>query len=209
MSQQNRVQWVYSSTNEKELEERYDQWAKEYDSDLDLEFGWVAPQVASDTFARHVSKDARILDAGAGTGLVGECLAHLGYTNIAAMDLSDGMLAEARSKNVYKDFYQMTMGETLDFGTDSFDATITVGVFTVGHAPAKSIEELIRVTKRGGHIVFSLRPDTYLEAGFKEIQTELETAGKWKLIEVTDEFKPLPKGEPEVNHQVWVYQVTS
>ncbi len=208
MSQQNRVQWVYSSANEKELQERYDQWAKEYDSDLDQEFGWVAPQVASETFAKYVASDAHILDAGAGTGLVGECLAHIGYTHLAAMDLSEGMLAEARSKNVYQAFHQMTMGEPLDFPTDSFDATITVGVLTVGHAPARSIEELVRVTKPGGYIVFSLRPDTYLEAGFKEMQTGLETAGKWKLVEVTDEFKPLPKGEPEVNHQVWVYQVT-
>lgn len=209
MCQQNRVQWVYSSTNEKELEERYDQWAKEYDIDLDRGFGWVSPQVASDTLAKHVAKDAYILDAGAGTGLVGECLAHLGYNKLAAMDLSAGMLQEARNKNVYQDFHQMALGEHLDFPTDCFDAIISVGVFTVGHAPPNSMEELVRITKPGGHIIFSLRPDTYLEAGFKEVQGELETAGKWRLVELTDEFKPLPKGEPEVDHQVWVYEVTS
>ena len=34
----NRVQWVYSSSSNQELEERYDQWAAEYDKDLAEEF---------------------------------------------------------------------------------------------------------------------------------------------------------------------------
>jgi len=29
----------------------------------------------------------------------------------------------------------------------------------------------------------------------------------WEIIEVSDEFQPLPIGEPDVMHQVWVYQV--
>ena len=31
MAEQNRVQWVYSSQNNQELAERYDQWAEDYD----------------------------------------------------------------------------------------------------------------------------------------------------------------------------------
>ena len=48
----------------------------------------------------------------------------------------------------------------------------------------------------------------YKENGFKEQQDALEAAGKWRLAEVTDPFQPLPKGEPEVYHQIWVYQVS-
>lgn len=208
MTEQNRVQWVYSSRNEQELEERYDQWAEEYDADLDVDFGWISPQRTSDIFAKHVPREASILDAGAGTGLVGQCLYDLGYRNMTAMDLSQGMLEVARQKNVYQAFDQMVMGERLDYDTDRFDAAVIVGVFTQGHAPAGSIDELVRVTKPGGHIVFSLRTDTYLENGFKEKQEALESAGQWKLAEVTEPYQPLPKGEPEVLHQVWVYQVS-
>ena len=39
---QNRVQWIYSSTSNQELQERYDQWAAEYDKDLAEEFAWNA-----------------------------------------------------------------------------------------------------------------------------------------------------------------------
>ena len=205
----NRVQWIYSSRDNKELAERYDQWAKDYDADLEEEFGWLGPQRAVEFFARYVPKEARILDAGAGTGLVGELLSEKGYHDFVAMDLSQGMLEEARQKNVYREFHQMVMGEPLNFATDSFDAVVSVGVLTVGHAPASSFDELVRITRSGGHIVFTLRPDVYENSGFKERQDALEAAGKWKLVEVSEEFQPLPKGEPEVYHQVWVYQVVS
>ncbi len=208
MSSQNRVQWVYSSKDNQELAERYDQWSKDYESDLAEDFVYLAPLKTSEVFAKHVPKDARILDAGAGTGLVGVILAEMGYGQMVAMDLSQGMLDEARKKQVYQDFHVMVMGDTLDYDTDSFDAVITVGVLTVGHAPASSLDELVRVTRPGGHIVFSLRPDVYEGNGFREKQAELEAQGRWKLAEVTDEFQPMPKGEPEVTHRVWVYQVS-
>ena len=202
-----RVQWIYSSKDNRELEERYDVWAKDYDTDLDEGFGWLGPRKAVECFMKYVPKDARVLDAGAGTGLCGELLAQQGYTNLVAMDISKGMLEEARKKNAYQQFDQMVMGETLDYPTDSFDAVISVGVMTVGHAPASSLDELVRVVKPGGYIIFSLRPDVYRDSGFKARQESLEVEGKWKLVEEGEPFQTLPAGEPDVLHQDWVYQV--
>ena len=199
-----RVQWIYSSQNNSELSERYDEWAKDYDKDLSEVFGWIAPKTASDYLAKYVEANSNVLDAGAGTGLVGLALAEHGFQNLTAMDLSEGMLKEARNKNVYKSFDQMTLGEHLDYETNSFDAVITVGVMTLGHAGPESFDELIRITKPQGYIVFTIRTDVYLENGFKEKQAEVESNKLWKLIEISDEFHPLPVGEPEVLHQVWV-----
>ena len=165
-----RVQWVYAATNNQELEERYDQWAAAYDKDLEDDFAWNAPQNSVQLFSEFVPSTAKVLDAGAGTGLVGEILAGLGFRDIVAMDLSMGMLEEAKSKNVYHSFHQMTLGDNLDYETDAFDAVISVGVFTLGHAPSSSLDELIRITKSGGHIVFSLRTDVYQDGEFKEKQ---------------------------------------
>ena len=58
------------------------------------------------------------------------------------------------------------------------------------------------------HIEFSLRTDVYENDGFKEKYDTLEAAGRWKLAEMTDEFQPLPKGEPEVWHRNWAFRVS-
>lgn len=138
MEKQNRVQWVYSSASNRELQERYDEWASTYDTDLENDFGYVGPWVAADVFARHVPTDASVLDAGAGTGLVGKLLAEKGYGEIDAMDMSKGMLEEARKTGAYKAFHQMVMGERLDFPDAAYDAVVAIGVLTIGHAPASS-----------------------------------------------------------------------
>lgn len=209
MTEEDKLQWIYSSRDNKELEERYDGWATEYDSDLEHDFAWRSPQTAAKVLARYVNNNARVLDAGAGTGLVGSELAKLGFNNLVAMDLSQGMLDVANQKNVYQELRQMVMGDPLDFPTDSFDAVISVGVLTLGHAPSSSFDELVRIIKSGGYIVFSLRPDAYDNNGFKDKMDALESEGKWTFIEVSDRFVPLPKREPDLYHQIWVYQIVS
>ena len=101
----------------------------------------------------------------------------------------------------------MTLGDPLGFETDRFDAVVSVGVFTTGHAPARAFDELVRVTKAGGFIVFSLRAELYEDDGFREYQEGLERSGKWQLAELSEPYRPLPKGEPEVVHRIWAYQV--
>ncbi len=111
MEKQNKVRWVYSSRSNQKLAGRYDQWAEGYDADLKRDFEYRAPEVTAEFFARCVPREARILDAGAGTGMVGEVLTKLGYANLVAMDLSQGMLEVARQKNVYQELHLMVMGE--------------------------------------------------------------------------------------------------
>ena len=208
MDVKDRVQWVYSSKNNQELSERYDHWAKDYDRDLENDFGYIIPQYATDYFVKYVSLGARILDAGAGTGLVGELLFAKGYRELVAMDLSKGMLEQARKKNVYKEFHQLVMGEPLNFQTDWFDAVISVGALTEGHAPADSLDELVRITKPGGHIIYTLRTDLYEGAGFKEKNNSLAQLDKWTLVEKGDEIQGLPKREADICVQAWVFEVS-
>ena len=207
MQRRKKIKWITSSKDNAELKTRYDRWATQYDDDLFEAFGWIGPRKAADVFCRLVSSSARVLDAGAGTGLVGQELAARGYTNLVAADMSDGMLEQARAKNVYSEFYRVVLGEPLAFETDSFDAIISVGVLTLGHAPASALDELVRITAAGGHIVFTLRPELYSAGGFRQQQSAIEQQGRWVLAEVSEPYQPMPEGEPDVTHQVWAYRV--
>ncbi|NEO69451.1 class I SAM-dependent methyltransferase [Moorena sp. SIO3H5] len=201
-----RVHWVYSSKNNQELAERYDVWAKEYEQDL-LPENYTGPEPAIEVLVKYLSKEAKILDAGAGTGLVGQLLDQRGYGNLEAMDISAGMLEEARKKNVYTALHQGILGEALAFATDTFDGIISVGTFTLGHAPSSGFDELIRITKPGGYIIFTIRPDYYHNSDFKDKQPALEAAGKWTLVEKGEPFLNLPDAEPDIYLQVWAYKV--
>ncbi|MCH9009795.1 MAG: class I SAM-dependent methyltransferase, partial [Chloroflexi bacterium] len=54
--EQNVIQWVYASKNEQELAERYDQWAKTYEDDLERDFSWYGPIRAVESAVKYVSK---------------------------------------------------------------------------------------------------------------------------------------------------------
>ena len=202
------LQKVYSAQNNKELAEGYDAWAKDYDQDV-LSFGYKIPAIMTGLIGRYVDiNTGPILDAGVGTGILGETLALMGYKDLIGIDLSQGMLEVARKKGIHQDLRRMTLGGPLDFPDNSFATTVSMGVFTQGHAPPESFDELIRITRPDGYIIFSVRADVYLKQGFKEKQDSLEREEKWRLIEITEPFRALPLGDSEIYNRIFVYRVS-
>ncbi|XP_013395610.1 methyltransferase-like protein 27 [Lingula anatina] len=103
-------------------------------------------------------KDALILDAGAGTGLVGKELHDLGFTNLDALDGSQEMLNIANQKGVYKRTICDLLGTNrLDISNDTYSCVLVVGTIVPGHANASCLPELIRITKPGGFVVITTR----------------------------------------------------
>ena len=125
-----------------------------------------------------------------------------------AIDLSEGMLARAEAKGIYDVTRQMTLGQALDFPDDFFNLSQSMGVFTAGHAPASAFDELTRVVRPGGHIVFSLMEAIREEQGYAAKFSELERAQRWRLAECTAPFVGLPLAHPDSLYRVHVYQVT-
>ena len=162
----------------------------------------------AEALARHVAdRSARVLDAGVGTGMVGEELARLGFRHITALDLSPGILKTANEKSVYEELVVGELGKPLDFETGRFDAATCIGTLTIGHAPPESLDELVRVTKPGGTTVFSMRTDYLTKGGFDAKRAALEEAGRWRLLERGAPFQPMPHGEPDIWYEIWAYAV--
>jgi len=204
-----RLNWVMSAKNNEESVERYDTWAEQYDADLQS-FGYLSPAIIAGIVGCYVPRDSSpILDAGAGTGLIGEVLNILGYKDIVALDLSKGMLDVAARKGVYSELHQIALGNDLDFPTDHFAAVVCAGTFVAGHAPPDSFDELIRITQPGGHIIFTVRSDVYERGGFRDKQQQLQQANEWQLVEVVGPFISVPRSDdPEGTNLVFAYSVT-
>lgn len=202
-----RVSWVYSSSSSSEVEARYDAWAEDYDSDLTDTFDYVLPERCAAEFAQFVDVQARVLDVGAGTGLVGTQLRRHGFTEITGIDISAEMLRRAEQTGAYRELHKAELGLPLPFGDDVFDAAICVGVFTDGHAPASAVPEIVRVVRSGGIVLIPIRPDILDSHGFRDMFDSLVLEGAWTELSVSEPYPPMPKGEPDVMSQTRVWRL--
>jgi predicted TPR repeat methyltransferase len=204
-----RVAEVFEAEDREELIRAYDRWAERYDEDM-LGLDMRGPEIVASMAARYVRDRASpILDAGAGTGRVGELLAILGYSNLVALDLSDAMLARAKERDVYRALHQGVLGDRLVFADDAFGAIVAAGVFTAGHAPPSSFDELLRVTRSEGLVIFTLSTSAYELGGFRDKLDALKREGRWRLIEATAPFHGLRRSVAYRDHsgRVLVYEV--
>jgi predicted TPR repeat methyltransferase len=209
ITREQRLEQVYGAGSNADLRAIYDDWAAQYDEDLQA-FGYSYPPAIAGLVARYVKeRDAPILDAGAGTGIVGEVLSILGYTRLTGIDLSDGMLAVARAKGVYAELKNQTLGEPLEFADDQFAAIMSAGVLTTGHAPPSCLDELIRAARPGGHLIFTLSTPVYEEGGFRPKLEELCAQGRWRALETTPTWCALPcaPSHASVMARAYVFEV--
>lgn len=182
---------VYQADKPEDVARVYDAWAENYDSDMSLA-GYRHPAISLAILARHVPKgDAPLLDAGAGTGLIGEWLAITGYRHVDALDISAGMLAVAKRKGVYLDLYQAALGGTLPFADDHFAAIISAGVFTSGHVGTEGLDDLLRICRPGGVIVLTIK-EVLWQASFSQRMAELEASGLCTVIDDTGPYVSMP-----------------
>jgi SAM-dependent methyltransferase len=201
------IKAVYEATTTEEVEGAYDGWAARYDRE-NAELGFRLPSLICGFVARYLPIDAGpILDAGAGTGQVGDGLAVLGYRDLTAIDLSEEMLRVAAGRKVYTDQKRQVLGAPLEFPDDGFAAFVSAGSFGPGHAPPECLDELIRVTRPGGHGVFNVREDTWIDQGYKAKIEALSEAGAWSLLEDSGPFRPYLIGEPDLFTRIFVFEI--
>jgi predicted TPR repeat methyltransferase len=198
---------VYSADSPETLAKAYAEWAATYDSET-ASLGYLLPFLITAWVARHVpSGEGPLLDAGCGTGLSGPSLKALGYTDIAGLDLSDDMLKLAGSRNAYGELKEAMLGGPLPWPDRHFRAFFSTGVFTMGHAPASGLRELVRITRRGGHAIFTVRDQVFEGGGFQAVFDELTQARKWRAIEQSPWFRCYAIGDPEALVKTFVFEV--
>lgn len=198
---------AYAAETPEQSQSAYDDWARTYENDL-CAAGYRIPAMIAAVFTRFVPADAApILDVGCGGGIQAEPLVELGYGPLTGIDLSTGMLAVAESKGLYATLKQQVLGERLDFDTDHFAAVVCSGVISPGHAPAHSFDELVRISRPGARVVFSMRSDPGQKPEYPAALEKLSAAGAWAHLFSTNAFKSMPYTEPNILHRIHVYEV--
>ncbi len=182
---------VYDAKSPEDVASLYDNWATTYDQEMAVA-GYRHPSICLALLARHLPAGTTpLLDAGAGTGLVGEWLGIVGYTHVDALDISSGMLAVAGKKGVYASLYQAALGSSLPFADDFYGGIISAGVFTSGHVGVEGLEELVRICRPGGVIVMTVK-NTLWENGFAADIEVRQAKGQFKLVEETKPYVSMP-----------------
>lgn len=174
---------VLNASNIKELCAAYGEWASDYDADLLENMEYVAPMLTWNLLKAHLNgSDLHILDAGCGTGIVGELMHGDGYTMIEGLDYSQEMLCQAQSKHIYRTLFQADLTSRLDIASKTYDAIISVGTFTCGHVGPDSLMELIRIAKPEGLICFTVREKAWEEDAYEKVLQNMEDQGVWSRI---------------------------
>lgn len=198
---------VYASTSPEELAAAYAVWSGKYDRET-LSLGYCLPFVIAGWVTRYIKPgDGPLLDAGCGTGLTGPYLKALGYNEIHGLDFSPKMIDIARTRKCYQILKPAQLGGALPWEDNTFAAIYSTGVFTEGHAPASSFDDLVRITRQGGFIIVTVRDTVFERDGFAKKFADLETSGHWISVETSDPFRAFAIAEPEVLVNAFVFKV--
>ncbi len=161
----------------------YEDWAPTYEQNLQDDYGYIAPKLAVDVFARYcTATDSPILDLACGTGLVGQELADRGYAIIDGLDVSPGMIDVARGKQVYRDFMLGDMTQPIELGQRTYHAAIAVGCFGGGHLGPEHLEHVIKCVRADGIVVLYMNGIPYDEDDYPVHFKALEDRGLCRVL---------------------------
>ncbi|XP_022108073.1 uncharacterized protein LOC110988647 isoform X1 [Acanthaster planci] len=178
--------YAHPSGGEK-LVQVYDEWADHY-KEQNLSVGYCGPAnlaaLVSDVIR---DKSAKILDAASGIGMVGEELKRRGFIHIDALEPSQVSLDKSKEHQCYTEYICDTLDDhQTKIPDDHYDVVVMSGAFGIpGHVTDACFPELIRITKPGGHIMFTMSTKVAEEWSDKlegAIQAHAQQ-GSWEVVD--------------------------
>ena len=196
---------IYKLKETNEVMKYYDEWGENNKYDQDMEdWNYTGPKETSSVFIKYeTNKDAKIYDAGCGTGLVGVELKKYGFSNFYGADLSQKLL-DLVPQNLYKKLEKVDLNKSIKENDNTYDSIMCVGTFTYGHVKPPALDEFIRITKNNGLICFTINEGIHEEYGFDKKIQELNSSNTWHQIEF---FKSDYIASKDVNAWLGLYRV--
>jgi len=152
-----------------------------------------------------------LLDLGCGTGLIAELMLKrhgIAFGKTVGCDMSNGMMQLAKEKGLYTELMRLDMNVLpWEMPSDTYDIVTCNGVL-IYVENVDCLEEIVRVTKPGGHMCLMFRHDGYLT--YQAKVEKLTADGKWELVHKTDSEANFTKAESKsassVMFNIWVFR---
>jgi len=139
------------------VETTFDSFAASFESKL-AKLSYRAPTLVSamlDDAGLEASRSLDILDAGCGTGLCGPLVAKYAR-RLTGVDLSAGMLVQAKEKQIYDELLQTELTGYLRGQSGAFDVIVSADTLVYFGALEDVIEAAAGALRPGGLLVFTL-----------------------------------------------------
>ncbi len=139
------------------VEHTFDGFAASFESKLER-LSYRAPALVAGTLRKSgldPSKRLDVLDAGCGTGLCGPFLAPYAR-RLQGVDLSEGMLAHAKAKNVYDDLVKSELTGHLRDNPGAFDVIVSADTLVYFGDLEEVLAAAARALRPDGLLIFTL-----------------------------------------------------
>lgn len=143
---------LHTASNHEDVVKLYSGIAEKFDKIQDtLAYVGAKNGVKKCLEVGKVPKTARILDIGAGTGIIGEMLQSMGYDNLDALDGCQELLDKAKERNCYRNLFCsfVTPDMELPVEKSAYDVVVMPGVVYPAHILPTAFGQVIKVVKKG------------------------------------------------------------
>jgi predicted TPR repeat methyltransferase len=157
------------------VQSTFDAFAASFEAKL-ASLSYRAPELVAASLAdagRVADGRSRILDIGCGTGLCGPLLRPYA-ARLVGVDLSAGMLAHAREKDVYTDLQQCELTEFLRSRRDAFDVMVSADTLVYFGDLQEFCQAAADALSPSGLLVFTLE-----HAVDEDVDYRLELHGRY------------------------------
>lgn len=174
---------AYDINGPDEARKMYGDWAATYDDSFGRAWGYIAPREIAAILMAEMADDQPVLDAGAGTGLVGE---HMRDLTVDAFDITPEMLEKAKAKGLYREYILGDLTKPIALPDAVYGAVVSCGTFTHGHVGPECLPELMRITRPGALFVCGTIPAVLDGAGFGSALAKMVALGQIEPVRYRD-----------------------